>query len=461
MSPAPGLVPGLAQRLTLAPRLAESLRLLAMPAVELADVLEAELEANPLLERAETAGEDYPEAGGGDEEQVEEWEPAEWPSAPATSEVREEPPEPAADEDLQSHLARQLALERLSERDHAIALVIVNAVDDDGYLRESPSDLAAALSELDPPVGTEEIEAVIRRVQTLEPTGVGARTPAECLLLQLRERAAHTPGLTLAQRLLGEHFERLAEHDGERLCRLAGCSPQELDTALALIRSLDPHPGYRLAPPSVEYLVPELTAAPAPGGWRVEMNPHARQRLAVNETYAAWLDARRGSEETESPLLARLEEARWLIRSLAQRDETLLRVGRELVSRQAAFLNNGPADLAPLTLRDIADSLDMHESTVSRAVQYKSIATPRGIIPLRDFFSVAIARRDGGQTSAAAVRDRIRDLIRSEDAGKPLSDAALADALRARGVEVARRTVAKYRETLGFASARERKNSRR
>ena len=453
MSPAARLVPGLAQHLALGPRLSESLRILALPGADLASLIAAALAANPLLERAESSVESLPESDFEESPPTLDW--ASTPAAPATDEDRFD--EPMTDDDLRGHLENQLALERLSERDHAAALVVIDALEEDGYLHEDNATLAAALNEFDPPVGEAEIEAAIRRVQQFEPTGIAARSVVECLLLQLEEHPPDTPTLALARLLLRDHCPALAAR-GERaeLARRIDCDGEELASAFALIRALDPHPGYRIGSPSIQYLTPELLAHPGPDGWRVEMNPAVTPRLFVNESYAAWLGAHRG-EAGSAPLAAQLEEAHWLLHSLAQRERTLLRVGRALVARQIAFLEIGAAALAPLTRHDIAAKLGLHESTVTRAVQHKSLATPRGIIPLRNFFSATLSRLEGDDISAAAVQAQIRELIAAENPAAPLSDAALARALASRNVRIARRTIAKYREAAGLPNTRERR----
>jgi len=456
MSLAPRLAPGLSQRLTLAPRLSEALRLLALPTLELTEALTQALESNAMLEQdesGETETADAPETP-----EVDSWEQLDWSSAPAPA-ASGDPPEtaePAAD--LRWHLLDQLALERLSARDHAIAVAVVDALDDDGYLREEPDEIRAALDTFDPPAAPDEIEAVIHRVQRLDPVGVAARTPSECLLLQLSERASDTPGLAAARRLVATHFEELGRADAARLQRLAGATAGAVDAALRLIRALDPYPGARIGPAPAEYLLPELIARQGPDGWRVEPNSRSGPRLAVNEDYAAWLAAHRQGEGAAA-LAGQLEEARWLIRALAQREQTLVRVGTVLVRRQAGFVEAGPRHLGPLTLREVADEIGMHESTISRAVQGKSIAAPRGVIPLRHFFSAAVSKGGDASHSARAVQERLRAIVASEDPARPLSDAALVAALGQDDIHIARRTVAKYREALGLAPARERRRA--
>ena len=238
--------------------------------------------------------------------------------------------------------------------------------------------------------------------------------------------------------------------------RLTRQDETTVHAALILVQSLNPRPGSDFSAAATEYLVPELRTRKTPNGWQVELYPGTRPRVTVNETYASWLNAHRQEANTQT-LCQQLEEARWLIRSLAQRDETLLRVARVLVRQQSGFLEQGPLRLVPLTLREVAEELEVHESTVSRAVQGKAMATPRGVILLRHLFSNTVSNNSEEGLSATAVRERLRHLLTNEDPTAPLSDAALAEALARENIPIARRTVAKYREALGFASTRERR----
>ncbi|MGH8226025.1 MAG: RNA polymerase factor sigma-54 [Gammaproteobacteria bacterium] len=457
MSPAPRLAPGLSQRLSLAPALTESLRLLAMPGFELARAIEAALEANVMLERVEPTPEPAPDSAAAVKDDLPHLAATfGWACLPDNDGMSDEAGAPE-EEDLRRHLGAQLALERLSARDRSIAEVVIDALDEDGYLRVTNEALAETLADLTPPPGATEIEMIVHFVQRMAPAGVAARDARECLLLQLAERARETPGLDLAGKLVRDHFAELARANETALARLTGRDAIETRAALALIHDLDPHPGYRFDATRIEYLLPELIARRGARGWQVEINPAVTPRLRVNETYTSWLAAHRGSAGAE-PLAAQLEEANALIASLDQREQTLIRVGKSLVATQAAFLDAGPPALVALTMREVAAQIGMHESTVSRTVQGKSIATPRGVIPLRHFFSAAVSNINGEETQAAgAVQARIRELIAGENPAAPLSDAALASALDASGVRVARRTVAKYREALGFASTRERR----
>lgn len=460
MNAGPRLTTGLSQRLALAPRQTQALRLLALPTLDLEQMLETALEENAMLERLEPEAGDTAETESETAPEPEEdgWETLDWSSAsPGSGDgLDQERLEAVSAPDLRQHIIEQLELERFSRRDYIIALTLVDALDENGYLSEELDVVAKDLNALDPVPETVEIEAVLQRVQRLDPVGVAARNAAECLLLQLDVLPPATPALDTARNLIAEHCERLARADLATLIRLTRQDEETVRGALALIQSLNPRPGSDYSAAATEYLIPELRARQTPDGWQVELYPGIRPRVAVNETYASWLNAHRRKDDT-GLLSQQLEEARWLIRSLAQRDETLLRVARVLVRHQSGFLAHGPLHLAPLTLREVAEELEVHESTVSRAVQGKAMATPRGVILLRHLFSNTVSNGGEEGLSATAVRERLRHLLSHEDPTAPLSDAALAEALARENMPIARRTVAKYREALGFASTRERR----
>ena len=305
----------------------------------------------------------------------------------------------------------------------------------------------------------EEVEAVLKRVQRFEPPGVAARSLSECLLRQLEETAADTPHRNLAMRVARHHLEALARHDHAGLARRLETTRGELEAAHALLRSLTPRPGAGYAGTPTEYVTPDLGVFRVAGAWRVELNADAVPRLRVNPVYAEL--ARRGGRGPEAASLRQhLAEARWLIRSLANRAETLLRVARAIVRRQEAFLERGEEGMRPLVLRDIASELDLHESTVSRVTSRKYVQTPRGVFELKHFFSNRVANAEGGGASATAIRARLRKIIEGEEPGRPWSDQRLASDLERAGFRVARRTVAKYRESMGIPPSSERRRAR-
>jgi RNA polymerase sigma-54 factor len=341
---------------------------------------------------------------------------------------------------------------RLDPRQVWIGEAIVDALSEDGYLTEATADIARSLS-ADLPVTEADVEQVLAFVQTLDPTGVGARTAAECIGLQLGQLDATTPGRDLAMAIARDHLQAVADRGGESLRRALGVGEEEMLAALALIRSCNPRPGAAFESAQPEYIVPDVFVRRTGQGWSVEINPASVPRLRVNQGYAS-LVTRSADYAT---LRTQLQEARWLIRSLEIRNDTLLRVARTIVQRQAAFLEHGDEAMQPMILRDVAEAVAMHESTISRVTTGKYMHTPRGIFEFRHFFSSHVSGSGGEEISSVAIRARIRKLVADEDPGNPLSDAQLAGVLAREGARVARRTVAKYREALGIASSSERR----
>ncbi|RPI14387.1 MAG: RNA polymerase factor sigma-54 [Lysobacterales bacterium] len=476
----PALQLKLGQQLTMTPQLQQAIRLLQLPVLELqAQVLEA-LETNVMLEAEEEEQVDLtpidsqaPEAAGeseteGDDErevEVEEivvemedpWSDTASGSGESRGTDDDERPLEVSDErdrDLHQHLVWQLEVSRLDPREVWIGEAIVDALNDDGYLTESPAEIARSLS-ADLPVSEQDVERVLAFVQTLDPTGVGARSASECICLQLAQLEPDTPGRKLAIEIARDHLQDVADRDVAGLKRLLGVDEDELHGALALIRACNPRPGSAFQGSQPEYIVPDVFVRRTEHGWSVEINPASVPRLRVNQGYAN-LVARSADYAT---LRAQLQEARWLIRSLEIRNETLLKVARTIVQRQAAFLEKGDEAMQPMILRDVAEAVTMHESTISRVTTGKYMHTPRGIFEFRYFFSSHVSGADGEDVSSVAIRARIRKLIADEEPGKPLSDAQLANLLAGEGVKVARRTVAKYREALGLASSSERRHA--
>lgn len=467
----------LSQQLTLTPQLQMAIRLLQLPVLDLQAELRDALEKNLMLEMDDGL-ELAPPKG-------EQQRPAQ-----AANEAAEAAPEPPSGEDfradipyadvpdyttgyssgsrddgdeqrdyadasgtsLREHLMAQLDV-ALPEGDRkAIATMIIDAIDDDGYLRDSLEEICA---NLEPEVHTEvdEVERVLASVQRFDPLGIGARDLCECLLLQLSPFAPDTPGLDLARRLAAECLVELGEQDYAAIRRRLGCDPEELETAVALLRSLNPRPGSAADSRPPEYIVPDVFIRRVEDEWQVEINPAIAPRLRVNAAYAGCL----GRSGEYSTLRSQLQEARWLVKSLEIRNETLLRVARAIVAHQQDFLERGEEGMRPLVLREIAEALELHESTVSRATTGKYMHTQRGVFEFRYFFSSQVSGSDGESISSTAIRARIRKLIADENPAKPLSDSALARILVTEGIEVARRTVAKYRESMGFPSSTERR----
>jgi len=290
-------------------------------------------------------------------------------------------------------------------------------------------------------------------VQALEPAGVGARSLSECLLLQLDQLDPATPGLAIARAIARAHLERVAGRDLAALRRELAASDEELEAALALVRSLNPRPGAIISAAKTEYVVPDVFVRRTARGWSVEVNPATLPRVRLNQGYADML----GRGAAHATMRTQLQEARWLLKSLEIRQDTLTRVARSIVERQTEFLERGEEFMRPMILRDIAEAIGMHESTVSRVTSGKYMHTPRGVFELRYFFSSQVERDDGSGTSSTAIRAKIRKLVREEDPANPLSDSRIAEILSGEGIPVARRTVAKYRDILGIPPSNERK----
>jgi RNA polymerase sigma-54 factor len=470
----PALQLKLGQQLTMTPQLQQAIRLLQLPVLELQAQVQEALESNVMLEAEEEEQIDLgsldqpaPQAEGEDDdgerkeaedvvvEMEDPWADSATPSGEGRSQDDDDRPLEFADErgrDLHQHLTWQLEVSPLDPRQVWIGEAIVDALNDDGYLTESAADIARSLS-ADLPVSEQDVEEVLAFVQTLDPTGVGARTASECICLQLAQLDPQTPGRDLALAIARDHLQAVADRDTDALRRRHGVDEDTLLAALSLIRGCNPRPGSAFEGAQPEYIVPDVFVRRTDQGWSVEINPGSVPRLRVNQGYASVV-ARSADYAT---LRAQLQEARWLIRSLEIRNETLLKVARTIVQRQAAFLELGEEAMQPMILRDVAEAVSMHESTISRVTTGKYMHTPRGIFEFRYFFSSHVSGADGEDVSSVAIRARIRKLIADEHPGKPLSDAQLADVLAGEGVKVARRTVAKYREALGLASSSERR----
>lgn len=351
---------------------------------------------------------------------------------------------------MHEHLHNLLHLYPLNERDRAAAQVVIEALDDDGYLREPLVDLAEAF-EADPPLTEEELRVALRLVQTLDRPGVGARSLSECLSLQLDAMPSDTPGRAVARELVEHHLERLARREHAELQKQLNCSAEELRRACSLVRRLDPKPGEYYARTDDNYVIPDVIVRRVKNKWVATINPAVLPRARIHRVYAELFAQSGGSGGT--PLAQQLQEARWLLRNAEQRFATIQRVAQCIVSYQKAFFDYGEIALKPLVLSKLAEELGLHESTVSRASSNKYMATPRGIFEFRHFFPRELATETGGRCSAAAVRALIKEMIEQEDPRNPLSDVTLAKMLTQEGMIVARRTVAKYRNLLKLPPA--------
>lgn len=356
---------------------------------------------------------------------------------------------------LREHLLWQLNLTPTTDTDRAIATAIIDALDDDGYLTCPLEDILALMG-TDPGVELDEVEANLHMIQAMEPTGVGARDLRECLLLQLRQLDAATPWREEALALVDGYLDLLAARDYNQLMRRMKLGRSDLSETVSLIQSLNPRPGGQVHDQAIQYVIPDVYVKKVRGAWRVELNSEAMPRLRINADYASMIKRADNSSDNTS-LKAHLQEARWFIKSLQSRSETLLRVATSIVERQRSFLEYGEEAMKPLVLHDIAETLGMHESTISRVTTRKYMHTPRGVFELKYFFSSHVSTEHGGAASSTAIRALIRKLIGAEKPERPLSDSKIASILGEQGINVARRTVAKYREAMAIPPSNERK----
>jgi len=457
----------LSQHLTLTPQLQQSIRLLQLSTVELNQEIERLLMENPMLEREEGEAEAAPAPRGGA------------PAAAQPGEGREPDPGIApdfaapwrgADDDdddsdrsqaapdtptLRDHLNGQLALLNLGGRDRVLVALLIDALDEDGYLTQ-PLEEIAALLPADAAVGLEELAIALRHLQNLEPAGVGARSPGECLALQLRARPGQDAASALALAIAERHLELLAARDYARLKAVTGASEEPPRAAQQQIHGLNPRPGAAFARIETRYVIPDVIVRKVRNAWRASLNPEAMPRLRINRLYAE-LAARRRNGGSNA-LASQLQEARWLIKNVQQRFDTILRVSQAIVDRQRSFLEHGEVAMRPMVLREIAAALGVHESTVSRVTTQKYMATPRGTFELKYFFGSHVATDSGGAASSTAIRALIKQLVAAEDARTPLSDARISQILGEQGIVVARRTIAKYRESLQIPPVNQRKS---
>jgi RNA polymerase sigma-54 factor len=465
----PSLQLRLTQKLALAPQLQQAIRLLQLNRIELREYIQEVLDTNPILERSE--GDDSADSSDAE------------PSEAASTELPDQPQEQdwesenlggdqwlesnsyegysgesqiadTSADTLREHLIWQINLSHFSDEDAAIAHAIVYGLDEDGYLYDSLEDVRASLApEL--LVEEDEILAVLHRVQRLEPVGVATRNAAECIRVQLSVLPSDTKSRDLALRISRDYLELVARHEYDELRKRTGASEQALATALDLIQSLEPRPGARYDNRRDEYLVPDIYVTKSDEGWRVTLNPENDPGLKLNRYYIDLLRKSGGSDADY--LKGRLQEARWLMSSLDMRNQTLMRVAQSIVEFQQDFLEQGELAMKPLVLKEISEAIGVHESTVSRATTRKYMLTPRGLFELKYFFSSHVSTDRGGVVSATSVKARIQNLLTKEPPESPLSDQDLAQLLRLAGIVVARRTVAKYRETLGIGSSNERR----
>ena len=451
----------LGQHLAMTPQLQQAIKLLQLSNFDLHQEVVQMLESNPMLEVEEIADEAEKEFG----KQVtiaESWQ-ENYPSTHTGSSWGGDSFDFEAgsseEDSLQDHLLWQLNLTPMSDRDRSIAMAVIDAIDGNGMLSVG---LDSILAGFDPQahVDSDEALAVLHRIQQFDPIGVGSRDLAECLLLQLEQIS--DPELKQpadnAKTIVREHLDLLASHDYAQLMRRTRLREAELGESIRLIESLNPRPGAHISPAATGYVVPDVIVRrdPAADAWRVDLNPDSAPRVRINQDYAA-LATRSGNGDDMSYLRSNLQEARWFLKSLQSRNETLMKVATRIVEHQQEFLEYGEEAMKPLVLHDIAEAVDMHESTISRVTTQKYMHTPRGVFELKYFFSSHVSTTGGGECSSTAIRAIIRKLIAEENASKPLSDSKITALLQQRGIKVARRTIAKYRESLSIPPSNERK----
>ncbi len=464
----PSLQLKLSQHLTLTPQLQQSIRLLQLSTLELNQEVEQMLQDNPMLERAEAEEEEggyeaVPLARTGTEGPTTERageaaesgsEPAgdrgeDWSGVGSGSRFDDEDdalePQAAASVSLREHLTDQLGLMPLPDRDRQIVAILIDALDDDGYLTASLEEIRQMLPpelEIEP----EEMSIALKHLQNLEPIGIGARTAAECLSLQLRALPESTPYRAEALLVTEKHLPLLAARDFTKLRRILHCDDDTLRGVHRLITSLNPRPGANFAQTEATYVVPDVIVRKLRGRWTASLNEAAMPKLRLNRIYADILA--RNRDASTQQLASQLQEAKWLIKNVQQRFETILRVSQAIVDRQRHFFDHGEVAMKPLVLREIADILGLHESTISRVTTQKYMLTPRGTYELKYFFGSHVATDTGGAASATAIRALIKQMIQAEDTKHPLTDSRIAELLGLQGIVVARRTIAKYREAM-------------
>ncbi|WP_440876217.1 RNA polymerase factor sigma-54 [Thalassotalea sp. PLHSN55] len=490
------------QQLTMTPQLQQAIKLLQLSTLDLQQEIQEALESNPLLEVDESAPTTKDESSNDLEEafsaNATEAAPAATDgsedSAPTIDEIstteamdKSDIPEelnidttwdesysagtsntgvssaPSEDytyqgettDSIQDHLRWQMELTPFSDTDLTIATAIIDAIDDAGYLTVTSEDILESVGIED--VELDEVEAVIKRINMFDPIGVGARSIAECLLIQLNQFDDDTPWLKESKIVVSEHIELLGSRDYRQLMRKTRLKEDQLREVIRLIQTLDPRPGDSVIKEDDQYVIPDVSVEKKNGRWVVELNPDTAPKLSINQQYAAMTRTMKSSNDSQF-IRSNLQEAKWFIKSLESRNDTLLKVSNCIVQRQQGFFEHGPEAMRPMVLNDIAEAVDMHESTISRVTTQKYMHTPRGIFELKFFFSSHVSTENGGECSSTAIRALIKKLISAEIPSKPLSDSKMAEILAEQGINVARRTIAKYRESLSIPPSNQRKS---
>ncbi|HGT6240131.1 TPA: RNA polymerase factor sigma-54 [Escherichia coli] len=471
-----GLQLRLSQQLAMTPQLQQAIRLLQLSTLELQQELQQALESNPLLEQIDTHeeidtretqdSETLDTADALEQKEMPEELPldASWdtiytagtPSGTSGDYIDDELPvyQGETTQTLQDYLMWQVELTPFSDTDRAIATSIVDAVDETGYLTVPLEDILESIG--DEEIDIDEVEAVLKRIQRFDPVGVAAKDLRDCLLIQLSQFDKTTPWLEEARLIISDHLDLLANHDFRTLMRVTRLKEDVLKEAVNLIQSLDPRPGQSIQTGEPEYVIPDVLVRKHNGHWTVELHSDSIPRLQINQHYASMCNNARNDGDSQF-IRSNLQDAKWLIKSLESRNDTLLRVSRCIVEQQQAFFEQGEEYMKPMVLADIAQAVEMHESTISRVTTQKYLHSPRGIFELKYFFSSHVNTEGGGEASSTAIRALVKKLIAAENPAKPLSDSKLTSLLSEQGIMVARRTVAKYRESLSIPPSNQRK----
>ncbi|HFF3236512.1 TPA: RNA polymerase factor sigma-54 [Escherichia coli] len=471
-----GLQLRLSQQLAMTPQLQQAIRLLQLSTLELQQELQQALESNPLLEQIDTHeeidtretqdSETLDTADALEQKEMPEELPldASWdtiytagtPSGTSGDYIDDELPvyQGETTQTLQDYLMWQVELTPFSDTDRAIATSIVDAVDETGYLTVPLEDILESIG--DEEIDIDEVEAVLKRIQRFDPVGVAAKDLRDCLLIQLSQFDKTTPWLEEARLIISDHLDLLANHDFRTLMRVTRLKEDVLKEAVNLIQSLDPRPGQSIQTGEPEYVIPDVLVRKHNGHWTVELNSDSIPRLQISQHYASMCNNARNDGDSQF-IRSNLQDAKWLIKSLESRNDTLLRVSRCIVEQQQAFFEQGEEYMKPMVLADIAQAVEMHESTISRVTTQKYLHSPRGIFELKYFFSSHVNTEGGGEASSTAIRALVKKLIAAENPAKPLSDSKLTSLLSEQGIMVARRTVAKYRESLSIPPSNQRK----
>ncbi|EFW4499039.1 RNA polymerase factor sigma-54 [Shigella flexneri] len=471
-----GLQLRLSQQLAMTPQLQQAIRLLQLSTLELQQELQQALESNPLLEQIDTHeeidtretqdSETLDTADALEQKEMPEELPldASWdtiytagtPSGTSGDYIDDELPvyQGETTQTLQDYLMWQVELTPFSDTDRAIATSIVDAVDETGYLTVPLEDILESMG--DEEIDIDEVEAVLKRIQRFDPVGVAAKDLRDCLLIQLSQFDKTTPWLEEARLIISDHLDLLANHNFRTLMRVTRLKEDVLKEAVNLIQSLDPRPGQSIQTGEPEYVIPDVLVRKHNGHWTVELNSDSIPRLQINQHYASMCNNARNDGDSQF-IRSNLQDAKWLIKSLESRNDTLLRVSRCIVEQQQAFFEQGEEYMKPMVLADIAQAVEMHESTISRVTTQKYLHSPRGIFELKYFFSSHVNTEGGGEASSTAIRALVKKLIAAENPAKPLSDSKLTSLLSEQGIMVARRTVAKYRESLSIPPSNQRK----